>query len=58
MDADSSCAEAYNHALLAHLANPFALSVRQMAFLRRWLDKWSSLVNLSAQPLPPGAPPG
>jgi hypothetical protein len=56
-DPDSSCAEVYNHALLANLANPFALSVRQMAFLRRWLDKWSSLVSLSAQPLPPGPIP-
>lgn len=56
-DADSSCAETYAHALLANLANPYALSVRQMAFLRRWLDKWSSLVNLSAQPLPPGTIP-
>lgn len=56
-DADSSCAEAYTHALLANLANPYALSVRQMAFVRRWLDKWSSLVNLSAQPLAPGAIP-
>jgi hypothetical protein len=56
-DADSSCAEAYMHGLLANLANPYSLSVRQMAFLRRWLDKWSSLVNLSAQPLPPGPIP-
>ena len=56
-DADSSCAEVYTHGLLAKLANPFSLSVRQMAFLRRWLDKWSSLVNLSAQPLPPGPIP-
>ena len=56
-DADSSCAEAYVHGLLANLANPYSLSVRQMAFLRRWLEKWSSLVNLSAQPLPPGPIP-
>ncbi|MEQ1775203.1 MAG: hypothetical protein ABL891_15605 [Burkholderiales bacterium] len=56
-EADSSCAEAYTHGLLANLANPYALSVRQMAFLRRWLDKWSSLVSLSAQPLPPGPIP-
>ena len=56
-DADSSCAEAYTQGLLANLANPYALSVRQMAFLRRWLDKWASLVNLSAQPLPPGPIP-
>ncbi len=56
-DADTSCSEAYAHGLLASLANPYSLSVRQMAFLRRWLDKWSSLVNLSAQPLPPGPIP-
>ena len=56
-DADSSCAEAYLHVLLANLANPYALTVRQMAFLRRWLDKWSSLVTLSVQPLPAGAIP-
>lgn len=56
-DADSSCAEAYIHGLLTNLANPYALSARQMAFLRRWLEPWSSLVNLSAQPLPPGAIP-
>lgn len=56
-DADSSCAEVYTHGLLANLANPFSLSVRQMAFVRRWLDKWTSLINLSAQALPPGAIP-
>ena len=56
-EADTSCAEAYTHVLLANLANPYSLTVRQMAFVRRWLDKWSSLVNLSAQPLPPGAIP-
>jgi hypothetical protein len=56
-DADTSCAEAYTHGLLAELADPYSLSVRQMSFLRRWLDKWSALVNLSAQPLPPGPIP-
>ena len=56
-DADSSCAEVYAHGLLANLANPYSLSVRQMAFVRRWLDTWSSLANLSAQPLPPGTIP-
>lgn len=56
-DADSSCAETYIHGLLANLANPFALSVRQMAFLQHWLDKWATLVSLSAQPLPAGPIP-
>ena len=56
-DADSSCAEAYVQGLMANLANPYALSVRQIAFLRRWLEKWSSLVELSRQPLPPGQIP-
>ena len=56
-DADSSCAEAYLQGLMTNLANPYALSVRQIAFLRRWLEKWSSLVELSRQPLPPGQIP-
>ncbi len=56
-DADSSCAEAYVQGLMANLANPYALSVRQIAFVRRWLEKWSSLVELSRQPLPPGQIP-
>lgn len=56
-DADCSCAEAYVQGLMANLANPYALSVRQIAFLRRWLEKWSSLVELSRQPLPPGQIP-
>jgi hypothetical protein len=50
-DADASCTDAYVQGLLAYLANPYTLSVRQMSFLRRWLEKWSSLVNLSSQPL-------
>ena len=56
-DADSSCAEAYVQGLMANLANPYALSVRQLAFVRRWLEKWASLVNLSSQPLPVGQIP-
>ena len=56
-DADSSCTEAYVQGLMANLACPYSLSVRQMAFLRRWLEKWSSLVNLSSQPLPAGQIP-
>lgn len=49
---DSSCTENYVQALLAQLANPFSMSVRQMSFVQRWLEKWSSLVGLATQPLP------
>ncbi len=52
-DPDSSCAEVYILALLAHVANPYSLSARQLSFVERWLEKWSSLVGLSSQaPLP------
>lgn len=56
-DPDSSCAESYAQVLLAHLANPFALSTRQMAFVARWLERWANLVGLAAQPLPTGPIP-
>jgi len=49
---DSSCAESYIQTLLVHLANPYSLSVRQMSFAHRWLDKWTALVGRAAQPLP------
>jgi hypothetical protein len=56
-DPDSSCAESYVQVLLAHLANPFALSVRQTAFVARWLERWSTLIGLSTQPLPTSSVP-
>ena len=56
-EAESSCAAAYCQALLAQLANPFALSGRQMEFLARWIEKWPGLVSLASQPLPPSAIP-
>jgi hypothetical protein len=56
-DPDSSCAETYIQVLLSHLANPFSLSVRQMVFVNRWLEKWAALVNLAVQPLPTGPIP-
>ncbi len=56
-DADSTCCAAYCQALLAELANPFALSARQMGFLARWVEKWSSQVSLHERPLPPSAIP-
>jgi len=49
---DSSCTESYVQVLLAHLANPYALSVRQMAFVTRWLERWATLVGIVPQPLP------
>ena len=55
--ADSSCCAAYCRALLAHLANPFALSGRQLEFLASWSEKWSALPGLASQPLPPSAIP-
>src|SRR5688572_693773 len=56
-DPDSSCAESYTQVLLAHLANPFALSVRQMSFVARWLERWANLIGLASQPLPTSAVP-
>jgi hypothetical protein len=56
-DADSSCQAAYCRALLSNLANPFALSGRQMEFLARWTEKWSALVDMSSEPLPPSSIP-
>ncbi len=53
----STCSAEYARALLAQLANPFALSGRQMAFLERWLDDWAGLVSFSSQPLPPSSIP-
>ena len=54
---ESSCCAAYGQALLAHMANPFALSGRQLGFLACWIEKWSALLSLAAQPLPPCAIP-
>ena len=54
---DSSCVESYAQVLLAQLANPFALSVRQMSFVTRWLERWATLVGLVTQPLPAGPIP-
>lgn len=56
-EADSSCATAYRQALLVQLANPFALSGRQLEVLARWSANWAGLVNLAAEPLPPSAIP-
>src|SRR5690606_24395920 len=39
------------------LANPYALSVRQMSFVTRWLERCATLVGLRTQPLPAGPIP-
>jgi hypothetical protein len=57
-EAQSTCTAVYCRALLANLANPFSLSGRQMDFLALWIEKWSLLMSLSPQPLPPSAIPG
>ena len=49
---DSSCADIYLHVLLAHVANPYGLSARQLGFVLRWLEKWAGLVKLLRRPLP------
>ena len=54
---DSSCAEKYVEALLLHLANPYALSVRQLSFVQAWSEKWASLVGLAQQPGQNGSSP-
>jgi hypothetical protein len=56
-DPQTTCMGVYCRALLAHLANPYSLSGRQMEFLSHWIEKWALLMNLSAQPLPPSAIP-
>lgn len=53
----TSCAATYLHALLAHLAQPDALSGEQLEAVDRWLEKWAGLVALAPDPLPQGAIP-
>ena len=54
---ESNCGAAYCRALLAHMANPFALSGRQMEFVARWIEQWSGLLSVASQPLPSSAIP-
>ncbi len=56
-EAGSSCATVYRQALLVQLANPFALSGRQLEVAARWSANWAGLVNLVSEPLPPSANP-
>lgn len=53
----TSCAATYVHALLAHLAQPDALTLQQMGYVDHWLDQWEKLVGLSPQPPPESAIP-
>jgi hypothetical protein len=42
----SSCHEVYVRALLLHLANPYALGGRELAWTRRWATTWAHKVDL------------
>ncbi len=54
----SNCAAIFCRALLMQLANPFALTARQLNFVDRWLDDWAPLAGLSLQlPSSPAIPP-
>src|SRR5262249_26103541 len=44
------CAAIYVHALLAHLAQPGAVTSEELATVDRWLDRWESTVTLSPDP--------
>jgi hypothetical protein len=46
----SSCAEVYIRALLLHLAHPYGLSARELAWTRRWATMWAYKVDLSLAP--------
>jgi len=52
---EGSCADIYVQTLLVHLANPYALSLRQLSFVESWAAKWAPLVGLFPQPLPAGS---
>lgn len=56
-DRVKTAAGAYLHALLAHHANPYTMSVRQMDFMYRWAGEWASLATISPIPPTPGVPP-
>ena len=46
-------AGAYGRVLLAHLANPYTMSARQMAVMYRWAAMWSRLIEID-RTLKPG----
>lgn len=49
---ECSCFDTYIQVLLVHLANPYALSVRQLAYVQSWSEKWATLVGLGLQAPP------
>lgn len=46
----SSTAEVYVRALLMHLAHPYGLGARELAWTRRWATMWAYKVDLSLAP--------
>lgn len=50
-----TCAGIFGQALLAHLANPYALSARQMACLEHWSGAWAAQLQIRRRPPEPGA---
>lgn len=46
----SSTAEVYVRALLIHLAHPYGLGTRELAWARRWATMWAYKVDLSLAP--------
>ena len=46
----ASCYATYSHALLLELADPAALTVRQIELTDRWLERWGRKLFFTAQP--------
>ncbi len=51
-----SCYSTYSHALLLSLADPCALSVKEVELVDRWLGMWGRKVHPVAKPAPSDAP--
>jgi hypothetical protein len=52
-----TAAGVYLQALLAHHANPYTMSLRQMQFMYRWAGDWAALATISVNPPAPGVAP-
>lgn len=46
----TTCAAAYLHALLLHLANPYRMTPKQLALVNDMLDRWAGRAQLSSKP--------
>lgn len=55
---ECSSFEVYVQALLVRLANPYAVSVRQLAFVQSWSEKWATLIGVGLQAPPATEIPG